>query len=116
MTTQLELALTDRRAGQDANLAAGKAGHRDDTARVEAAIAGLARSGRTFTSNDVHAALARDGGGDYNRNLVSSRMGILAADGVIIRAWDIRPEPAHQRTRKGSRNPWWRGNNARSAA
>lgn len=108
-SNQLELALADRRDGQEANLAAGATGHRDDTSRVTTAIAQLARSGRTFTANDVHAALKADGGGDYNRNLVSSRMGILAAEGAIVRAWDIHPEPAIQRSRKGSRNPWWCG-------
>lgn len=117
MTTQLELALSDRKASQEANLAAGKTAHRDDTDRVAAAIAGLIRIGLPFTSNDVHAEVKRDGGQPgYDRNLVSSHMGTLARQRVIVRDWDIRPTPALQRDRKGSRNPWWRATDTRSDA
>lgn len=110
MTDQLMLALADRRAGQEANLAAGITGHRDDTARVERAIAELVRRGEPFTSNDVHGIVGNDGGGPYDRNIVSSKMGTLARQGVIVHDWTRRPEPAKQRARKGSRNPYWVGN------
>ena len=104
MTDQLALALADRHAGQDANLAAGTAVHRDDRGRVETAVAVLARAGQPFTADDVHARLDEP----YDRNLVSSVIGVWAQRGHIHEA-EMRSVPSLSRSRRGSRNRWWVG-------
>lgn len=107
----LDLAYADRRAGQDANLAAGSAGHRDHRDIVETAVALLVMNRqRSFTADDVHK-LVRHTLGDipYDRNLVSSVMGRWAADGRITRDHHAGLVPSCNRSRKGSRNSWWRG-------
>lgn len=110
MTDQLSLALADRHAGQAANLAAGTKVHRDDRARVELAVATLARSGAVFTADHVHRLVADEDMNPYDRNLVSSVLGTWSRDGRIIEDLSRRAVPSANRSRKGSRNKWWRGN------
>ena len=105
MTEHLDLAFADRHAGQDATLAAGTKVHRDDRARVETAVAELARYGLPFTADTVHTALTGD---PYDPNLVSSVMGVWAQDGRITEHHQ-RPTPSNRRTRRASRNRWWIG-------
>jgi hypothetical protein len=105
MTDQLALALADRHAGQAANLAAGTAVHRDDRGRVETAVAVLARSGQPFTADDVHRRLDEP----YDRNLVSSVLGVWAQRGHLREA-ELRAVPSQSRSRRGSRIRWWVGN------
>jgi hypothetical protein len=107
----LDLAYADRRAGQEANLAAGDAGHRDHRTIVEMAVAILAKNRqKSFTADDVHKVIAHAlGGAPYDRNLVSSVMGRWAADQRIVRDNQRGLTPSGHRARKGSRNSWWRG-------
>ena len=106
MSDQLAFALSDRHAGQAANLAAGTTVHRDDRARVEEAVAFLARSGLPFAADNVHTQLS--GGPDYDRNLVSSVLGVWAQQHWIVE--DSRPAtPSAARSRRASRNRWWIG-------
>lgn len=105
MPDQLALALADRHDGQAANLAAGTVAHRDDRARVETAVAVLARSRQPFTADDVHSRLDDP----YDRNLVSSVLGIWAQRGHLREA-EMRSVPSLSRSRRGSRNRWWVGN------
>lgn len=105
----LDLAYADRRAGQDANLAAGSAGHKDHRAIVEDALALLLRNrAKAFTADDVHKLVSHVLPDGYDRNLVSSVMGIAAAEGRIIRDHHAGLVPSRNRSRKGSRNAWWR--------
>lgn len=106
---QLELAYADRHAGQEANLAKGTTGHRDDRTIVEVAVALCARNSRPFTADDVHALVATERPNGYDRNLVSSVMGIWSKDGRIVRDLEAGLSPSRNRSRKGSRNSWWRG-------
>lgn len=109
MSSQLELGLTDRHAGQQANLAAGTTGYRDDRHRVEVAVATLARSGAEFTADSVHKLVKHDGGEDYDGNLVSSVLGIWAKDGRIARqSYAV----STRRSRHASRNTVWLGTRA----
>ena len=108
MPDQLELALADRRAGQEANLAAGTAAHRDHRGVVETAVALCARNHRPFTADDVHRLVQHEIPGGYDRNLVSSVMGQWASSHRILRQPGLVPSSA--RARKGSRNGWWLGN------
>lgn len=106
-TEQLELALGARHAGQFANLAAGAKPHRDDRARVELAVATLARSGSIFTADDVHRLVKHDANGAaYDPNLVSSVLGIWAKDGRIQRQGNTA---SARQSRHASRNGIWRG-------
>ncbi|GAB2964187.1 hypothetical protein [Saccharothrix stipae] len=106
----LDLAYADRHAGQEANLAAGSAGHRDHRDIVELAVALLAKNrARSFTADDVHKLVAHTLADGYDRNLVSSVMGRWAADGRITRDTTAGLVPSCNRSRKGSRNSWWRG-------
>lgn len=105
----LDLAYADRRAGQQANLAAGTSGHRDHRATVEAAVATLARSGTAWTADNVHRLVAHEIGEHYDRNLVSSVIGVWAAGHRIHRDTTAGLTPSRHRARKGSRNSWWRG-------
>lgn len=107
MTDQLTLAFADRHAGQDANLAAATTGHRDDRARVEEAIAELACAGEPFTADTVHTRLGT--AEPYDRNLVSSVLGVWAQHGWIIEDRDQRPVASRARSRRASRNRWWIG-------
>jgi hypothetical protein len=107
MSDQLALALSDRHAGQDANLAAATTGHRDDRTRVETAVAELARTGTPFTADTVHTALGTDQ--PYDRNLVSSVLGVWAQRGDIIEHRDLAPIASRSRSRHASRNRWWVG-------
>jgi hypothetical protein len=107
IATQLALALDDRHAGQAANLTAGTKTHRDDTARVTAALNALIHSGQPFNASDVHKLVEADDLGPYDRNLVSSQMGTLAHKNEIVRCWGMPLEAATQRARRGSRNPYW---------
>ncbi|GAB3471892.1 hypothetical protein [Actinophytocola sediminis] len=109
MADQLALALADRHTGQTNNLAAGTTGHRDDRTRVETAVAELARAGQPFTADTVHTRL--QDGDPYDRNLVSSVLGVWAQRGHIVEDRDRRPVASTARTRHASRNRWWRGNN-----
>ena len=105
---QLAIAYDDRHAGQAANLAAGVRPHRDDTARVTAAVEQLARRGEPFTADDVHELVSRDGGGPYDPNLVSSVLGHWARPPrPRIVALPCHPVPSRRRTRRGSRNRVW---------
>lgn len=107
----LDLAYADRHAGQQANLAAGDTGHREHRSIVEQSVALLARNGqRSFTADDVHKLIGHVlDGQPYDRNLVSSVMGIWARDQRIHRDHAAGLTPSSHRTRKGSRNSWWRG-------
>lgn len=105
MTDQLALALADRHDGQAANLAAATTVLGDDRGRVETAVAVLARARQPFTADDVHARID----GDYDRNLVSSVLGVWAQRGHIHEA-EMRSVPSLSRSRHGSRNRWWVGN------
>ncbi|AUI56755.1 hypothetical protein [Amycolatopsis sp. BJA-103] len=106
MTNQLELALTDRHAGQAANLAAGRKPYRDDSERVETALQLLIASGAEFTADDVHRVIEFDqSGAKYDRNLVSSAIGHAAKNGDIVRE-DTRVSAS--RSRHASRNGVWR--------
>lgn len=107
--SQLQLALSDRHAGQDACLAAGESGYRDDRARVELAVATLARSGTAFCADTVHRLVEHDDPAQYNRNLVSSVIGVWAATGRIVEDRSLRPVASANRSRRASRNRWWRG-------
>lgn len=104
MTDQLALEL--RHQGQTNNLAAGQKVHADDRSRVEVAVAALARSGVPFTADHIHTRLAD--GAPYDRNLVSSVIGVWARYGHIREA-DIRPTASSHRERHASRNRWWTG-------
>ncbi|GLW91813.1 hypothetical protein [Actinokineospora globicatena] len=105
---QLRLALDDRHRGQAANLAAGQTSHRDDRSAVELALATCIRNHRPFNADDVHALVLHELKRPYNRNLVSSAMGVAAQHGYIRE--EPRPAtPSANRTRKGSRNRHWRG-------
>lgn len=108
MSDQLELALADRRAGQEANLAAGTTGHRDHRTIVEVAVAVCARNHRPFTADDVHRLVQHEIPNGYDRNLVSSVMGIWASSHRIIRQPGLVSSTT--RARKGSKNGWWLGN------
>lgn len=112
---QLELAYADRHAGQNANLAAGTKTHRDDRSVVETAVAVCARSGAAFTADTVHKLVATERPNGYDRNLVSSVMGTWAQSHRILR--DLQPGLATSasRSRKGSKNSWWRGNRQHDA-
>lgn len=107
----LDLAYADRHAGQEANLAAGSAGHRDHRDIVETAVALLCKNRqRSFTADDVHKLVRHTLGGiPYDRNLVSSVMGIWARDQRIRRDTNAGLTPSGHRKRRGSRNAWWRG-------
>lgn len=109
MDDQVALAYDDRHRGQDATLSAGKKSYRDDTDRVEVAIATLARSGVTFNADSVHKEVLRVDPTPYNRNLVSARMGKWTQHGWLEEDFSRRPVPSANRSRKGSRNRWWRG-------
>jgi hypothetical protein len=106
---QLTLALADRHAGQDANLAAGTTGYRDDRGRVERAVATLARSGAAFTADTVHRLVLQDDETPYCRNLVSSVLGTWARDGRIREDRSLAPVASANRSRRASRNRWWLG-------
>lgn len=106
MTDQLTLGLAERHAGQNANLAAGQKGYRDDRHRVETAVATLARSGALFTADDIHRLVKHDGGADYDRNLVSSVLGIWAKNNRIRR---VAYAVSAARSRHASRNGVWKG-------
>jgi hypothetical protein len=108
MSDQLALALDDRHAGQDANLAAGTKPHRDDRKRVEVALGALARSGATFTADDVHKRIQKDSPELYDANIVSSAMGIWAKDGRIVEVYGP-PVTSSRRSRHASRNRRWCG-------
>jgi hypothetical protein len=114
MNDQLQLALGDRRDGQEANLAAGTTTLRDERAVIEEALALLTRNRdahgqpRAFTADNVHHLVEHELGPIYDRNRVSSCMGIWAAHGRIVED-DQRAIPSTHRPRKGSRNRWWRG-------
>jgi hypothetical protein len=107
MSDQLALAYEDRHTGQAANLAAATTVHRDDRARVEHAVAELARAGQPFTADTVHARLGT--AEPYDRNLVSSVLGVWAQQGRIVEDRDQRPTASKARTRHASRNRWWTG-------
>lgn len=113
---QLELAYADRHAGQQANLAAGTTGHRDDRTVIEVALAFCARSGAPFNADSVHRVVAHERPDGYDRNLVSSVMGQWAKDGRILRDPDAGLTPSINRKRKGSKNSWWRGNRVANTA
>lgn len=107
MNGQQQLALGDRHDGQNRNLAAGQKTYRDDRHRVEVAVATLARHGGLFTADDVHRLVEHDNSGaDYDRNLVSSVMGVWAQQHRIVR---ITYAVSASRTRHASRNGVWRG-------
>jgi hypothetical protein len=106
---QLELAYADRHAGQEANLANGTAGHRDDRTVVEVAVALCARNSRPFTADDVHRLVEHQRPNGYDRNLVSSVMGTWSKDARIVRDLEAGLSPSRNRSRKGSKNSWWRG-------
>ncbi|MBP2331268.1 hypothetical protein JOF56_011653 [Kibdelosporangium banguiense] len=109
MADQLTLALADRHAGQAVNLAAGTTGHRQHRDIVELAVAICAKNGRPFTADDVHKLIEHElEGALYDRNLVSSVMGVWAQQHKLVE----EPLPgiaSRQRTRRASRNRWWRG-------
>lgn len=112
MSDQLKLALGDRHAGQDANLAAGTTGHRDHRLTVERAVAALARAGMPFTADHVHERVRKALDGDlYDANLVSSVMGIWAKDNRIVEQ-PRHPAKSIRRSRHASRNRWWCGRGA----
>ena len=114
---EIERAFADRHAGQEANLAAATAAHRDDRERPPHALAALARSGHVFNSNDVEALVLTDGGGDLNnRNVISSLMGGWAYARKIVEVTDRPPARSLRRCRHGSRVAWWRGTSAEEAA
>lgn len=113
---QLELAYADRHAGQQANLAAGTTGHRDDRTVIEVAVALCARNGVPFTADTVHRLVKHERPDGYNRNLVSSVMGQWAKDGRILRDLNAGLTPSINRERKGSKNSWWRGARAKEGA
>lgn len=113
---QLVLAYADRHAGQQANLAAGTTGHRDDRTVIEVAVAVCARNGVPFTADTVHRLVEHERPDGYNRNLVSSVMGTWAAQTRIVRDLDAGLCASRNRSRKGSKNSWWRGNRAADTA
>lgn len=106
---QLELAYADRREGQQANLAAGTTGHRDDRTVIEVAVALCARNSRPFCADDVHALVKSERPDGYDRNLVSSVMGVWAHSNRIVRDLEAGLSTSRNRSRKGSKNSWWRG-------
>lgn len=112
---QLDLAYADRHAGQQANLAAGTKAHSDDRTVVEVAVALRARNNRPFTADDVHALVKTERPNGYDRNLVSSVMGVWASSHRIVRDHQAGLCPSRNRSRKGSRNSWWRGNREKGA-
>lgn len=114
---QLDLAYADRHAGQDANLANGTTGHRDHRTVVEIAVATCARSSAPFTADNVHRLVAQALGPDthYDRNLVSSVLGTWSKDARIVRDHQAGLTPSINRSRKGSKNSWWRGNRQEGA-
>lgn len=112
---QLALAYTDRHAGQQANLAAGTKGHSDDRTVVEIAVALCARNSRPFNADDVHQLVKHERPDGYDRNLVSSVMGTWAARHRIVRDVEAGLSPSRNRSRKGSKNSWWRGNRQHDA-
>jgi len=107
VSDQLELALADRHAGQEANLAAATNVLGNPVVIVESAVALLARNSQAFTADDVHKLVAHEIPGGYNHNLVSSVMGIWARAGRIIRLPALVPSTVG--ARKGSRNGTWMG-------
>ncbi len=112
---QLELAYADRHAGQEANLAAGTKAHRGDRLVVEIAVALCARNSRPFTADDVHQLVRHERPDGYDRNLVSSVMGTWAARRRIVRDHQAGLCTSRNRSRKGSKNSWWRGNRQHDA-
>lgn len=106
---QLTLALADRHAGQDANLAAGTTVLRDDRGRVERAVSVLTRSGAAFCADTVHRLVLQDDSAPYCRNLVSSVLGTWARDGRIVEDRSLAPIASANRSRRASRNRWWLG-------
>lgn len=112
---QLALAYADRHAGQTANLAAGTTGHRDDRTVIEIAVALCARSGAPFNADNVHRIVAKERPDGYDRNLVSSVMGTWAARHRILRDHQAGLCTSRNRSRKGSKNSWWRGNRQHDA-
>jgi hypothetical protein len=106
MTEQLEIGFAARHAGQAANLAAGTKPHRDDRGRVEYAVRRLVDSKALFTADDVHQFVRLDGfSADYDRNLVSSVLGVWAQARRIERV-DTRVSKSP--SRHASRNGVWR--------
>lgn len=106
MTDQLEL-YAARHSGQARNLAAGTKPYRDDRHRVEVAVNTLAKSGAMFTADDVHRLVKHDNdGADYDRNLVSSVLGVWAQARRIVR---IAYAVSTSKTRHASKNGVWRG-------
>lgn len=112
---QLALAYADRHGGQTANLAAGTTGHRDHRTIVEIALALCARNSRPFTADDVHQLVKHELPDGYDRNLVSSVMGTWAAQHRIVRDHQAGLCTSRNRSRKGSKNSWWRGNRQHDA-
>lgn len=112
MTEQLSLALADRHAGQAANLAAGQKPHRDDRERVEQAVAALAQSRRPFNADLVHERIRKASSDPYDANLVSSVLGVWAQSGRIVEDRSEPPVASCRRSRRASRNRWWRGTGA----
>lgn len=106
---EVSQALADRHAGQDACLAAGSTGHRYDRGRVEQAVSALAGSGDSFTADGVHKLVLQDDPAPYCRNLVSSVLGTWSRDGRIVEDRSLAPIASANRSRRASRNRWWRG-------
>lgn len=106
---ELDAAFADRDAGEEASLAAAKVVHRDDLARVERALATLARSGRPFTANSVDSTVLADGRGDYRRILVATLMSRWSRDGRLVEVHGMPTARALRRSRRGSVLRWWRG-------
>jgi hypothetical protein len=111
----LALAYADRHDGQAANIAANLTGHRDHRTIVGTALDILARNPKPFTADDIHRLVAHELPDGYDRNLVSSVMGVAAQHGHIVEA-DRRPVPSRNRSRRASRNRWWLGAAVRDAA
>ncbi|SDD86179.1 hypothetical protein [Actinokineospora iranica] len=105
---QLALALADRRAGQQANLAAATAGHRRYREAVEAVLADLVATGHPFTADDVRQAVPADAEAEaHSPNVLPSVLGTWAARRVIVPCGEYR---SRRRPRRASRNRVWIGN------
>ena len=100
---QLALGFADRHAGQEANLAAAAAVHRNYRAAAEAALAALVCEGRPFTAEDVRKAVP-DGVEPHSPNVLPSVLGTWAARRLIVPCGEYR---SRRRSRRASRNRVW---------
>lgn len=114
MADQLVLGFADRRAGQEANLAAAIAPHRQYRDAVETVLAELVASGQPFTADDVRNGVPDHVDAEaHSPNVLPSVLGIWAARRLIVPCGEYR---SRRRPRRASRNRVWIGRTAAATA